>query len=272
MSSNNKPSINSLISAISGGLQSGQLQDLAQKISDDLDKVFSVVFTGPLPVNSAENLTDIAREALPPNIAWTDVANIFTLDQQIFKSLPEFEVKFNPGTTIGRFGSAADDLFFISGNLKWDGANWVTDTGNPASMIQFNAGTITFMSRDGTGILQGMKVNTKGAIEFGFPGFVTGAVKGEIILQNSRNVYGANAASTKILPLMMFDANDLLSLGSNPVGATTGEGNVSIPRAVTADMPVAGGTRNGILLINKTTAELCYYVNGLRYKIIGVAF
>jgi len=70
MSSNNKPSINSLISAIAGGLQSGQLQDLAQKISDDLDKVFSQVNTGPIP-------RILTSEELGGNVAYTDLFDIF---------------------------------------------------------------------------------------------------------------------------------------------------------------------------------------------------
>lgn len=72
MSSKNKPSIESLIYAISLGLNPGQTQDLMQKISDDLDKVFTQVNTGPLP-------RILSSSELGGNVAYTDKYDSFEL-------------------------------------------------------------------------------------------------------------------------------------------------------------------------------------------------
>lgn len=70
MSSKNKPAIQSLVSAITNGLTPGQFLDLAQKISDDLDKVFTQVNTGPIP-------RILTSEELGGNVAYTDVFDTF---------------------------------------------------------------------------------------------------------------------------------------------------------------------------------------------------
>lgn len=83
MSSKNYGVIKSLSSAIGKGLTPGQTYDLVNRVADDLNEVFTAVFTGPLPANDAKNLTNIQRTSLPAKIAWTDLANTFTESQSI---------------------------------------------------------------------------------------------------------------------------------------------------------------------------------------------
>src|SRR3954465_13582146 len=76
MSSNNRPSIQSLIGAIANGLNPSQTSDLVQKIADDLNEVHSWIDTGPLP-------RALTSEELGGNIAYTDKYDAFEVGARI---------------------------------------------------------------------------------------------------------------------------------------------------------------------------------------------
>lgn len=277
----NKAIINSLVETVKQKpkeLDTAKLYDALQKMNQDLNKTYDALFDGPLPAVSGEklDLTNLPRTNLPAGIAFTDVANIFSEAQTIERTRPELKLRFSVpagGSGInGRVAVSTDGVVYISDNLYYDGAAWVCDVGNVGSMVFQSVGFTQFYSKDATGLLFCAQVSPKGTFEHGPVGFRTGAVVGDVIIANGKIFYGNNVAATKILSILQIDVNDLVQLGSNPVGAATGEGNISIPRAVTADLPTAGGTRNGIVILDKTNNRLCYYVSGARYYLTGTAF
>lgn len=278
MSSKNIALINSLISAIQGGLLPAQEQDLARKLAADLDEVYTQVNTGPLPPNSGQNLdlTLVPETAFPDKVAFTDKANQFSVTQTIRGIRTSLEMVWDDGiggigATKGRVQKANINWTFFSNNLAFDGVNFVSDSGNGAG-INFVDSQIGFLQLIGGVLTVPFVIRSDKIIQWN-SAVVTGAVAGDMVFTNSMFLRAANAAGTTTLPIFQLDANNLVGLGSNPVGATTGEGNVSIPRAFAADLPAAGATRNGIIIIDKTNNRLCYYSNANRYFIpIGTIF
>lgn len=278
----NKTVIGSLIATLQQKVEPNKLYDALSKIFADVNKIYDALFGGPLPAvdGSLLNLRNISKDNLPADIAYTDVSNEFTEAQTIAKIRPTWEVVWKDvlagimGTVKGRMEMTADGSTIFSNNMYWDGTTWLSDSGNGAGFYIDSNGNIYFKQQI-TGInYNSMLLDVTRALIMSPGIFTTGSLDGEIIIKNNRNIKSNNFADTALLPLIGLDINNLVSLGSNPVGATTGVGNVSIPRSLTADLPLAGATRNGIILIDKSAAppRLCFYVNGLRYYVAGTAF
>lgn len=276
----NKLIVNSLIQTLQHKDQ--KLYELLLKMADDVNKSYSALFDGILPITSGKNLdlSEVPKESLPNFIAFTDQENIFEFDQDIIQEYSQWTVTWLdtvdniPGTIKGHFGQIADGEVLFSSNLFFDGLDWILDGGTNGSALLLGGGNISLIHFDGTNLFEPFTVDSADRIiRLGNPAFYTDANEDEIVLSNTKFIRGANFAADATLPMMNLDANDLVELGSNPVGATTGEGNISIPRAVVADLPTAGATRNGILILDKTNNRLCYYVSNNRYYIgIGTSF
>jgi len=282
VSSRNYPSISTLVNAISGGLSDGQASDLMHKISDDLDMVFTQINTGPLPAVSGANLLHINPVNIdspgdnPPlvesqgKVAFLNVANIFIKNQEIDLDLGQLILKITTTPTkFGRVQTIADGNFLFSSNLSWSGAVFQTDAGN-GSGINFTDEIVRIRQRIAGVDYTPITVDATRRIILGHPLNISGAAD-EILLANNKGIRAANAAASGGLEIARLDANNLVNLGSHTNG-TGGDGNISISRSTTANMPTAGATRNGILIINSTTNELCFYTGNLRYKLVGVAF
>lgn len=286
MSSRNLPAERALANAIANGLTPGQESDLVNKVVDDLDQVFTAVFTGPLPPNDAVNLTNLQRSALPPKIAWTDLANVFDLTQTISTTTVDsqaWEIKGNysmfralfttAATKPTRLESIGDGKTLLGSGIYFDGTGFHDDGGNNSGIVLNNGMAFEVIQYIAGVIGHFLRVESTGVTTLGILTSQVDLVANELGLKNSKFIRGTNAAATHNHPMIGLDANDLVLVGSNPTGFTTGEGNLRIPQAVVADLPTAGATRNNIIIIDKTNSRLCYYVNGLRYFIpIGTAF
>lgn len=286
MSSRNLPAERALANAIANGLTPGQESDLVNKVVDDLDQVFTAVFTGPLPPNNAINLTNLQRSALPPKIAWTDLANVFDLTQTISTTTVDsqaWEIQGNysmfralfttAATKPTRLESIGDGKTLLGSGIYFDGTGFHDDGGNNSGIVLNNGMAFEVIQYIAGVIGHFLRVESTGVTTLGILTSQVDLVANELGLKNSKFIRGTNAAATHNHPMIGLDANDLVLVGSNPTGFTTGEGNLRIPQAVVADLPTAGATRNNIIIIDKTNSRLCYYVNGLRYFIpIGTAF
>lgn len=271
MSSKNAPFIKAYATAVANGLTPGQESDLANRIADDLDAVYTALFTGPLPINSAVNLTAIQRSALPDKIAWTDLENNFdTFSQKVTLDYGGWFSYFTAGTKPSRFQNTIDGGTLIGSGISFDGGGYHTDGGDNSGM-QFNNGYVTEIVAYVAGALKHMfRIETAGQVTIGQLTTLTSLVIGELGIANNKIIRGTNAAGTDNLPLITIDANNLVQAGSN---AASGNGAFSIPKNTNANLPAAGATRNGIIVIDTTNSRLCYYVGGLRYFIpIGTSF
>lgn len=245
MSSNNQPTIASLVNGISGGLSPGQSYDLLKRISEDLDIVFSHVDDG-LDVSAEHiDLTETPESQFPATVAFTDKINTFSVDQnitgilriknQILSSTSASGFFCDDRTAAGNFGG----MYKSGGILRlWDGVT------QDRISIRYTGG-------------------------IGMDGCVSLPISG-ISFNNSVGIYGLNAAGTALLQIVQVDANNLVLLGA--AADSTGNGHVSIPRDTAANLPAAGATRNGIIVMDKTNNYFCYYVNGARYFLLGTAF
>lgn len=273
----NKTVIASLIETLQRKVEPAKLYDAMRKMADDIAKTYDAVFFGPLPVNSGKNL-DLTE--VPLDKYNEDLFTPFYDDQELRGQELSWKIKWEqPGITstgaYARMTMTEDGTVLFSTNLI--GPDFDTDdapTKDGAGLVMDILGNITFVQNILDVITKPFKIGKDSIIRFFEPTelALTDAVAGDIVVPNLTTLRSTDSTDLKTFPILQFDANDLIILGSNPTGATTGEGNISIPRALTADMPTAGGTRNGVLIINKTTHELCYYVNGFRYKLLGVAF
>lgn len=278
----NKTVISTLIETLQRKVEPAKLYDALRRIADDLAKTYDALFFGPLPAVSGKNLDliEVPLEKYNP-----DLYTPFQEDQLIEGENKSWLVQWiTPGVdstgSFARMTQTADGTAIFSINLNEPETGWETDDGvrDGAALQMDNEGNVSFIQSILDVIYEDFKMGKDRILRLFLAAdgsdepALTDAVAGDIVIPNVSILRAIDSTGLKTYPLTQFDANDLLILGSNPTGATTGEGNISIPRAVTADMPTAGGTRNGILIINKTTHELCYYVNGLRYKLLGVAF
>lgn len=281
MSSQNKVSIQGLISAIANGINAGQQTDLFQKISNDLDKVFSQVNSGPLPENSAVNLKHIqaseidgviARANLPPLIAYDDVANPFTQDQTITKALATMFFKVVSATKFGRVEAVADGRTLFSSNLFYTGSAYSTDTGNGAG-VEFLDDNIKFRQRTGGTDKIPFEIDTTSVIKIGNPAVTGGIGAGETIIPNNKGIWAVNQASNDAHQLVKLDANNLVVLGGTAQSGGNPFGHINIPSKSSVNLPNAGASSNGIIVIDSTNTRLCYYTGGLRYFIpAGTSF
>lgn len=267
----NKLSIDTLLQTVQR--KDPKLYDALLKMAADLNKTYSALFDGPLPAVDGEflDLTLMPESSLPATVAFTDVSNIFIEDQQVQKTFPSYDTRWFddtqqlPGTIVGRFTHTDDGSILVSGNLSFDGTDWNTDDGNDGAGLEFIGATIDFIQNILGINYYPFKVDVDQIIRLGNPTFWTDSDPDELVIMNDKEIRATDSTETKTLPIAVLSANDLVVLGSTPVGSTSGEGNISIPRCVNADLPVAGGTRNGIIIIDTTNHRICYYVNGNRY-------
>jgi len=268
----NKTVISSLINTLQRKVEPNLLYDALNKMFADVTKIYDALFGGPLPSVSGKflNLTEVPKDKFPSDVAYIDVANVFTENQLVQKTYPEFQVKWDLGTIKGRMTQTADGKILFSGNLSFDGAAWNVDSAGNGAGIRFDNGLIEFIQFIAAVITKPIQVGTDGIIRIGEPLSVASTDAGEIVMAKLREIRSADSTDTKTYPLISLDGDNLVSLGSSLAGSTTGEGNVRIPRVLTADLPVGGATRNGIIVINKTTNELVYFSNNVRYRVVGV--
>lgn len=249
MSSKNKPSIQSLVSAITNGLTPGQFQDLAQKISDDLDKVFIQINTGPLP-------RVLARTEIDDNVAYTDIFDIF-------------------GKGIGISGGIA-----VAGSITFDAAKGL--------LVQSKVGTANDFELDGpTGTLI-LSIPT-GTITPTFEGLTTfklglkvsgGVIADAIISKDAVHGLSQRAVAGSTNDWALFAAGSATPLLAIP----TGTGDFTITGSITqitngkhfeflerAD-PVAGPINTGRLYVRDNGAgktQLCIIFNTGAVQVIA---
>lgn len=306
MGSSNKVVVGNLIETFQD--KDVKLYDVLKKTRSDLDKTFEALFDGPLPKVSAKNLDFTGADLsmltvaqLPQAIAYKNLENIFIQNQFITKDDPLltltgidaiisligvnskvslqgdnsiFEAEADGATKKTRLQVISDGKTLLGSGISWDGAAFQTDGGDNSGII-LNADSAAFgvLLYIAGALAKSLRVNSTGQVTLGVLQTLTNLTVNELGLKNQKYIKGTNFAGDNNLPIVRIDAADLVVLGSNPAGFTTGEGNISIPDAVSADLPVAGASRNGILILDKGTNRLCYYVNGLRYKLaLGTAF
>lgn len=280
MSSKNYGVIKSLSSAIGKGLTPGQTYDLVNRVADDLNEVFTAVFTGPLPANDAKNLTNIQRTSLPAKIAWTDLANTFTESQSIEADNKSWinkgaDANFlsyfsSSATKPSRFQAFADGKTLIGSGVSVAAGVFSDDGGNNSGIILNDTYALSVIKYLAGVLTHTLRVDSGGQTTIGALAVLTNLLVNELGLQNSKSIRGTNAAGNDNLNMIVIDGNNLVQLGVNNA---SGDGAVAIPKNTAANLPAAGGTRNGIITIDTTNNRLCYYSGGNRYFIpIGTIF
>lgn len=270
--SKNKLIISTLIETLKYKVESSKLYDALQKMASDLNKTYEALFDGPLPAVSGKNLdlTEVPNDSFSDNVAFKNEANKFTEDQLVEKTYPEVQVKWKDKTIKGRITQTADGKILFSGNLSFDGSSWNLDDITNGAGLQFDDGAINLLQFIAGVLYKPIQIGADRIVRIGEPLSVTSAEAYEIVLAKLREIRSADSTDTKTYPLISLDADNLVSLGSSLAGSITGEGNVRIPRVITADLPTPGATRNGLIVINKTTNQLIYYTNNLAYRVVGV--
>lgn len=272
----NKTVISTLIETLQRKVEPAKLYDALRRIADDLAKTYDALFFGPLPAVSGKNLdlTEVPLDKYNP-----DLYTPFQEDQLIEGQNKSWLVQWIvPGVTstgaYARVTQTADGTAIFSLNLNETSTGWKNeDSSRDGAALQLdNQGNITLVQSILDIIYKDFKLGKDHILRLFTPLNIIGAIANDIVIPNLTNLRAVDSTGLKTYQLIQFDANDLLELGSNPIGAATGEGNISISRAVTADLPTAGATRNGIIILDKTANRLCYYVNGNRYYLAGIAF
>lgn len=274
----NRTVIKSLIETLQRAVDPAKLYDLLKKMFFDLDKVYTTLFEGPLPAVSGENLTNLSREGMPDGVAYTDVANVFTEDQLIQKLRPALELR-NEATVgvlsaiLARFKQIDDTKTLFSSGIDFDGTNYIDDAGTGAGIeINGDTGEILFIQVTGGIKTVRARISPAGLLSLGIlPLFETGSIAGDLLIANVRSIRSVDAAAGATYSMIVMDGNDLIGLGRS--AANTGKGHVTIPRVAAVDIPAAGVSRNGIILIDSTNNRICYFNNNLRYFMpAGTAF
>lgn len=283
--SRNKTVTISLIQTFQKEIKPEKLYDCLQRMDDDLNKTYETLFEGPLPAVSGENLLlqNTPELNFPTTTMFTDKANVVTESpQSITKDFSEYRGSVKDGQKLWHIQAVSDGEVIWSNGLAYD-----PDTGSLGAdsgdgvLIEMKDAAFEIWQSIASVISKPFKIAADlGTFIWGEPkslvdGTLTPANANDMIIANGVTLRACRkSAPFATLPVMTFmDLNDLVDIGSNPTGSTSGEGNISIPTAVAADLPLAGATRNGILILDKTNNRLCYYVGGLRYKIaLGTAF
>lgn len=275
----NKTVISTLIETLQRKVEPAKLYDALRRIADDLAKTYDALFFGPLPAVSGKNL-DLTE--VPLDKYNEDLFTPFQEDQLIEGQNKSWLVQWvQPGVdssgSFARMTQTADGTAIFSLNLNEDDGNWDTDNSKDGAALQMDdAGNVSIIQSILDVIYEDFQMGKDRILRLFLDATdevaLTDAVAGDIVIPNLSKLRAIDSTGLKTYQLLQFDGNNLLELGSNPVGAATGEGNISISRAVTADLPTAGATRNGIIILDKTANRLCYYVNGNRYYLAGIAF
>lgn len=265
MSSKNLQNIDSLINAIGNGLTPGQTTDLLRMVSEDLDKVFSQVNTGPLP--EIDGLVPLG--SLPHGIAFLDEENQFTQNQELTgKTEPTLNIRWLNGTVKTRLMQPLDGDSLYSTNLYYNGS-WNSDSGD-GSGLYLSTSEITFLQFISGAISIPLAIDSAKTIKIGVIASTTGCGAGDVVIKNSNHLRSVNNAGNNTYSMMRLDSNDLIGLGSDATSA--GPGHVAIPQVTSANLPAAGAAKDGIIVIDKTNHRLCFYESGNRYFCAGTAF
>lgn len=271
--------IKNLIQTLQREVKPDKLYDALDRINEDLTQVFDAVFTGPLPVNSGENLdlTKVPKDKFPPNVAYVDEDNEFEEPQTIEAVLAAVILKNKPDSTSaagdkwGRVKMPADDQIILSANLDWDGTDYDIDDGAFASgFVIDEGGDIALVQYDGADAFYPLRVADDRIIRLGNPTFFTDAAEDEIVIMTEKSIRSTNSAEDRTISMIQLDAADLVYLGID--ADPDGTGHVGIPTVVDTDLPAAAAGQNGTIVIDKTNNRFCFYHSGLRYRINGTAF
>lgn len=267
----NAASINALISAIQGGLSTGQSYDLMRQIADDLkdtsDKVEKLIaqdFIDPALIASPGDIP--AKVTSPGNVAFTNWPNVFTrTPQSITIDLAALELRTTIGTKAGRMKMIADDDLMLSENIDWSGTVYSSDAAAVGMMLELKAGEAIFNHWTGAAIVERLKIDAAGVVSIGNP-FKTGVGQDELIFKNNKSIWSANAAGNAIIQIVKLDANDVIRVATS--NAATGVGHFAIPDRATANLPAAAANQDGTIVIEKgAPPNLIIYTGGLRYRV-----
>lgn len=283
MSSRNNPSIVALVNAISNGLSAGQFTDLARKIAEDLDKVFTQVNTGPLPEVSGENLTHINPASIDSpgddpqlvtdqgQVALLNVENTFSADIQSIEGTTNPQLRVGgSANTKGRIEEVGAGNIIFSSNIVYAGGAYGGDAAAVGSMVQLFGGGINFWHWTGAALVQRGSFDANGVFQIGAPTFLTGATAAEVVMQNAKSIRANNAAANGLIQMIGVDGNDHVVIGaSNVVG---GAGHVVIPNRSSANVPAAAGSMAGVIMIDDTNNWFVFYAGAARFRLAGVAF
>lgn len=91
------------------------------------DQAANKIFAGPSSgASAAPTFRSTVKADLPAAVAYEDEVNVFTADQEISKTRPEWRF-ITGGSRKGRFFSSAVDFVELAFNLSFDGTNWNLD-------------------------------------------------------------------------------------------------------------------------------------------------
>lgn len=255
----NQSLIDSYVQALQREVKPNVLYNALSKIKDDLAKVYTTLFDGPLPAVDGFNLTRINAAVLngiiPPeyHLAYWDVDNEWSSSQTMVDD-GEFFWKMGFGDLLAdpaveplswmRLGAIADESFFLSQNLFFD-ATWQKDNGaDGASVIQLEDGDI-FAKWFDSGL---------------------GDVRNTFLFRGPE-LFFANFDDDDYLSFLQRDDNDVLRVGGSSEDDGTPVGFFAIPVKATVELPSSGNAdADGIIVIDDTAIRLVIYANGLRYR------
>lgn len=270
MSNRAKPIITGLIQTMQRKLEPEKVYSTFDKMHVQLDEVWTAVFEGPVPKNFAKtlDLTQIPRENIPPVVALTDKKNIFSVEQ-IFQSTIKFP-HIDPATLVESepftIEITGPNATLIGQDIEYDAGGWLGD----GVGLFFHDNMLEFVKRVG-GVKQGvLQINADGIVTLGPIPSTAGAQVFDIVVGNERAYRFGKATDDGTFIFAQIDSNDVIRLGDSAL--PTGKGHVAVPDELSADLPPASATMDGIVCIDKTNLRLVFYTGGARYRVSGVAF
>ena len=90
------------------------------------------------------------------------------------------------------------------------------------------------------------------------------------VLDNNKYVQGYDATGA-VRNLIGIDNGDRIRVSPNQAGAS-GKGHFFVPAVVTAELPALGADNAGLIAVDTSTGDLCFYTAGNRYKADKTAF
>lgn len=251
-----------------------KLYDSIRKMNQDLNKAYDALFDGPLPPVDGYYLTRLNAAVLNGiipasyNLAYTNINNDFNHGQRIIwddDQEPFLQMGFGDlmglNTTFGvtipgsyfRIGSEVDGEFFISQNL------FVGDTGLERDDVTTGASRINFLQGD---------------IVFNWYDDILTDMRRTFTVRGREIKIGNWDQSVDFSLFYVTDTNDVVRFCTDATADGTGVPAFwpAFPQAVTANLPTAGAIADGVFGIDKTLHALVFYVNGLRYRVVGTSF
>lgn len=273
----NRQIINSLIETLKFKVEPPKIYDCLIKLTKDFNKAYDALFDGPLPPVSGKDLdlTEIPSSNLPSNIAYINKANVFSEIQTLEGVLKAFVVGDSATSAVrGRFSQSPGNNSYVSNNLYYNGAAWVSDNGAVGSMLFQSGGYSIFYALIGGVLTQifAANPNAGGIVHTGALPNANNLNAFDIVVPNTKKLASVNAAGTTNLSMILMDGFDLVQLGSKSAGNTNVNGSPAIPTVANADLPPTSANNNGVILIDKTNHRICWWDSGNRYYAAGTAF